>query len=465
MIRRWWRHVAAPTLVRRIMLAQMLLLTLLWCGFLTFVLMESLRSPGLLAGQKTYATILAVADELDGRPEARYKVLRQIDLALREDYGAGDDSELSTSLIVRSHGEVIYASDGAPLNVRNTRYDDTQRIHADGTIWRSRTLKSPDSDAEATLAIPADEWNFFIHINSRGYYILPLIVSLPFLVIPAWLSVRVALRPWSKVAREVASRGPRDLTPLQLVPKHEELRNMVDCINDLLARVRDSAERERAFIADAAHELRTPLAAMRINVEALQAHAATEQQRELLGGILSSGNRATRLVRQLLLLMRSETRAEAALRPVALTALVQERLAALSPLAAERGIELELDARDEVWVEGVREGLVSLIDNLVENAVKYSPAQARVEVDVRSTPEGARLSVSDAGPGIAPAMRERVFDRFFRDPDQMQSGSGLGLAIVQTVVLQHGGSVALDTSAEGGLTVTVTLPATAAASG
>ncbi|WP_343582937.1 HAMP domain-containing sensor histidine kinase [Herbaspirillum sp.] len=459
MMRRWWRSVTTPSLVRRIMLAQLLLLTLLWCAFLTYVLWESLRSPGLLSGTKVFDTVLAVTDELQDRPQARHEVLHQIDMALREDYGPGDDPNISSSLIVRSHGKVVYASAGAPLEVRNTRYDTNERIAVGERTWRSRTVRSPRSDAEATLVIPGDAWAFFIHINSRGYYVLPLLISLPFLLLPAWLSVRVALRPWSKVAREVAERGPHDLTPLQSMPKHEELRNMVDCINDLLARVRESAGRERAFIADAAHELRTPLAAMRINVEALQSHVADPHQRELLRGILNSGNRATRLVRQLLLLMRSETRTEAPLRPMALTALVQERLAALSPLAAEREVELELDARDEVWVDGAREGLVSLIDNLVENAIKYSPVRARVEVAVRMAAQGAQLEVSDAGPGIAPAMRERVFDRFFRDPDQTQSGSGLGLAIVKTVVRQHGGSIALETSAEGGLTARVTLPA------
>ncbi|MBO9536298.1 MAG: sensor histidine kinase [Herbaspirillum sp.] len=458
MVRRWWRRITTPSLVRRIMLAQLLLLTLLWCAFLTYVLWESLRSPGLLGGTKVFDTVLAVADQLEDRPQARNQILREIDLALREDYGAGNDSNISTSLIVRSHGKVIYASEDAPLGVRNTRYDTNERVAVGDRFWRSRTARSPRSDTEASLVIPGDAWTFFIHINSRGYYVLPLLISLPFLLLPAWLSVRVALRPWSKVAREVAERGPQDLTPLQSMPKHEELRNMVDCINDLLARVRESAGRERAFIADAAHELRTPLAAMRINVEALQSRVADAHQRELLRGILNSGNRATRLVRQLLLLMRSETHTEAPLRPLDLTALVQERLAALSPLAAEREVELELDARDTAWVDGAREGLVSLVDNLVENAVKYSPARSRVEVDVRVTAQGVQLGVSDAGPGIAPAMRERVFDRFFRDPDQTQSGSGLGLAIVKTVVQQHGGSVALDTSAEGGLAVTVILP-------
>lgn len=233
---------------------------------------------------------------------------------------------------------------------------------------------------------------------------------------------------------------------------------MVDAINVFLARVRESAERERIFIADAAHELRTPLAAMRINVEALQSYVSNETQQELLAGIVRSNSRAARLVNQLLLMMHSEARIDAVMQPVPLTTLIQERMAALEPLATERRIELEFVSDDEVWITGIRERLMSLIDNLIENAVKYSPEGGRVEVEIRSRDKATQLRVSDAGPGIRPELRERVFDRFFRDPNQMQSGSGLGLAIVNAVAQQHNSSVCLCTSSEGGLLVTVDFP-------
>jgi signal transduction histidine kinase len=233
---------------------------------------------------------------------------------------------------------------------------------------------------------------------------------------------------------------------------------MVDAINDFLARVRESAERERVFIADAAHELRTPLAAMRINVEALQSWVSSESQRQLLAGIVRSNSRAARLVNQLLLMMHSEARIDTAMEPVPLTSLIQERMAALEPLASGRKIELEFFAEDEIWIAGVRERLMSLIDNLIENAVKYSPEGGRIQVEVCSADKSAQLRVSDRGPGIPVELRERVFDRFFRDPNQLQSGSGLGLAIVKAVAQQHGSSVNLSTSAEGGLLVTVDFP-------
>lgn len=318
--------------------------------------------------------------------------------------------------------------------------------------------KSPPSDVEVTLFTPASGWNFFIYLNSRGYYILPLLVCFPFLLFPAWLSIRIAMRPWNKVVNEITLRTPDDLSPLKAVPGHRELRQMVDAINDFLARVRESAERERVFIADAAHELRTPLAAMRINVEALQSWVISESQQELLAGVIRSNSRAARLVNQLLLMMHSEARIDTEMETVPLTTLIQERMAELEPLASARRIELEFFAEDDIWIPGVRERLVSLIDNLIENAVKYSPEGGRIQVDVCIADGFARLRVSDAGPGIPVELRERVFDRFFRDPNQVQSGSGLGLAIVKAVAQQHNSCVNLSTSAEGGLMVTVDFP-------
>lgn len=298
-------------------------------------------------------------------------------------------------------------------------------------------------------------------INSRGYYLLPLLISLPFLLLPAWLSIRLAMRPWRKVAQEVAARGPRDLRPLAFKPPHGELAALVDNINALLQRVDASAARERSFIADATHELRTPLAAMRVNVEALQRQAHDPRQQELLDGILNSNSRAARLVGQLLRLTRSEVQAGTGEPPLpqVLDVLLQDRLAALSGLAQAHGVELELQAAVSLSVLGQRENLVSLIDNLVENAIKYSPRGASVMVSLHAQGNHAVLHVADQGPGIPPYLQARVFDRFFRAPQQVQPGSGLGLSIVASVVAQHGGTIALHRGNGGqGLLVEVCLP-------
>ena len=459
----FWRSLKAPTLARRIIIAQMLLLTLLWCLFLTFILWEDLRSPPILTGSETYETIFTMVDQMDDLPLARTEMLEAFSRALREGYGGGDDPALSISLIVRRDHAIIYASEGAPTGVTNSSYGKLQKIESEGRSWTSRTLKSADGKTEVTLITPAGSLNFFIYLNSRGYYILPLLVCIPFLLFPAWLSIRIAMRPWNRVVSEIALRTPEDLSPLNAVPKHKELRQMVDAINDFLARLRESTERERVFIADAAHELRTPLAAMRINVEALQGYISSERQQALLAGIIRSNSRAARLVNQLLLLMHSEARTDTVMAPVPLTSLIQDRMAALSPLAAERRIELEFYADDEFCIDGVRERLMSLIDNVIENAIKYSPEGGRVEVAVRTCDAFTQLRISDAGPGIPVELRERVFDRFFRDPNQIQSGSGLGLSIVRAVAQQHNSRVSLSTSEEGGLVVTVEFPSHTAA--
>jgi len=457
-MRNFWYRLRLPTLVRRMLVAQMLLLTLLWCFFLTFILLEDLRSPPILTGSETYETLFSLVESMEDRPQARNEVLAAFSKALREGYGGGEDPELAINLIVRKHNEIIFSSRGAPTEVKNSLLGEMQRVRTGDHTWTSRTLKSARSDLEVTLFTPAGSWNFFIYLNSRGYYVMPLLVCIPFLLFPAWLSIRIAMRPWNRVVNEISLRTPDDLSPLKAVPRHRELRQTVDAINDFLARVRESAERERVFIADAAHELRTPLAAMRINVEALQSWVISESQQELLAGIVRSNSRAARLVNQLLLMKHSEAHIDTLMEPVPLTTLIQERMAALEPLASARGIEFEFFGDDEIHVAGIRERLVSLIDNLIENAVKYSPEGGRIEVQLQSRDKSAQLRVSDAGPGIPVELRERVFDRFFRDPNQTQSGSGLGLAIVKAVTQQHNGRVNLSTSAEGGLMVTVDFP-------
>lgn len=298
------------------------------------------------------------------------------------------------------------------------------------------------------------------HMLDGGLVIVPIVISAMLLLIPAWLAARVVLQPWRKLSEEIAARGPSDLAPLSFGPRQQELRPLVHSVNALLERVREGAQRERRFIADAAHELRTPLSAMRVNVEALQRRVMDPGASELLDGMVQSGDRAARLVGQLLQLMRTDAVEDTrAWRPVRLDNLVAECLATLSSLPRPRNIELRLDATHPVMVTGDMESLASMIDNVVENAIKYSPSNGTVLVCVKSKEEQAVLTVIDEGPGIAPALHSRVFDRFYRSPGQTQSGSGLGLAIVKAAAEQHRGTVSLATGASGrGLRVTVALP-------
>ena len=458
MMGRFWVMLRRPTLVRRLMMAQMLMLTVLWSLAVAYVLFEGTGEASNVSRGVLHA-IISVADNLAEQPQRQEQSLRAIDEALREEFEMGKVPELAPRILVWRDGELVYKSPAAPSGIRSAGPDQMEVIYIKGQAWRSRSLT--EGTTRVTVLEVGGAWQFFITINSHGYYLLPLLISLPFLLVPAWLSIRLAMRPWRKVAQEVAARGPQDLRPLAFKPPHGELAALVDNINALLQRVDASAARERSFIADATHELRTPLAAMRVNVEALQGQAHDARQQELLDGILNSGNRAARLVGQLLQLTRSEVQAGAGelSQRQALDSLLQDRLAALSGLAQAGGIELELQASVSLSVPGQRESLVSLIDNLVENAIKYSPRGSSVTVSLHAERGQAVLHVADQGPGIAPALYARVFDRFFRAPQQAQAGSGLGLSIVASVVRLHGGTIQLHSGNGGlGLLVEVRLP-------
>ena len=457
MMGRFWAMLRRPTLVRRLMIAQMLMLSVLWSLAVAYVLLEG-TGENSNVGRGVLRAIISVADNLADQPARQQHSLGLLDAALREEFDDGDVPELAPRILVWRDGQLIYKSADAPSGIRSAGPEQMEVVYVKGQAWRSRSLT--EGATRVTVLEAGGAWQFFITINSRGYYLLPLLISLPFLLLPAWLSIRLAMRPWRKVAQEVAARGPQDLRPLAFKPPHGELAALVDNINALLQRVDTSAARERSFIADATHELRTPLAAMRVNVEALQGQTHDPRQQELLDGILNSGNRAARLVGQLLQLTRNEVQAEGGERlPQVLDLLLQDRLAALSGLALAGEIELELQAGVSLRVPGQRESLVSLIDNLVENAIKYSPRGSSVTVSLHAERKQAVLHVADQGPGIAPELYERVFDRFFRAPQQGQPGSGLGLSIVASVVRQHGGSIQLHRGNGGvGLLVEVRLP-------
>ncbi len=455
----WWRRWLRPTLGRRLLLAQMGVLTTLWTALLVAGIYMAHVHNELLDSEPIYQLAMAVAEDLAEQPGRQQHSLAALDTALRHEYGDGDeDRRFTPTLLVWQQGRLVFRSPTPAPTLRNRVTGKVEDIDEGGQTWRMRTLRSASGRTEVALMLPSFQ-ELLINLNTRSYYLLPLLISLPFLAFPAWWSVRAALRPLRRVSDELSTRGPGDLSALTYAPPHAELRPLVQDINALLARVRSSSERERNLIADAAHELRTPLAAMHVNVEALLHDGGEPRQQELLDSLLRSNQRASRMVAQLLQLMRSETEAPATVQQaVRLDLLLEDRLAALDALACRRPVELALESSEPMSVRGEREGLVSLIDNLVDNAIKYSPPHATVSVRLERQGAQAVLQVRDRGPGIAEPWRQRVFDRFFRVPDQSQNGSGLGLAIARTVAQRHGASITLQDAEGGGLLVRVTLP-------
>jgi two-component system, OmpR family, sensor kinase len=298
--------------------------------------------------------------------------------------------------------------------------------------------------------------------------LIPFALLLPVLVLVIWLAVGHALQPLQRLTSLVKARRVNALDALPDERLPEEVQPLVAALNDLISRLRAALERERAFMADAAHELRTPLTALHLQM-AMLARASGESERTAAMGTLSAGvQRAIRLVEQMLALARQEPRAESPRVAVRLDDLAREIVAELVPLADAGNIDLGVTAAQAVSLPADPEALRTLLRNLVDNAVRYSAAGGRVDVSVEAVPAasggGARLAVTDEGPGIAPEDRARVFDRFYRRAGTAPPGSGLGLAIVKAIADAHGASVALSDPASGrGLTVTVTFPPRATA--
>ncbi|WP_457420721.1 ATP-binding protein [Roseateles sp. P5_E7] len=284
------------------------------------------------------------------------------------------------------------------------------------------------------------------------------IFSLPLLLLPAWLIVGIGLKPLRSIAAVIENRSDQDLTPLP-VSTYRELSPLVTSINHLMARLRRRIEHEHEFLSDAAHELKTPLAAIQINAHLLQTRGDDARHAEASARLRDGVARANHLVQQLLTLERARSDAgdDEALPLLSLETLVRDRLAAAAPLAVQRGIEIDFHAEALCERPLHQETVWALVDNLIGNAIKYSPENGRISVLLKSRGDGGcSLSFSDQGPGIAEDMRQRVFERFYRIPGQAQSGSGLGLAIAERAAARNGAGIRLDAGPDGrGLLVTV----------
>ena len=286
----------------------------------------------------------------------------------------------------------------------------------------------------------------------------PFALLLPVLGFLIWIAVGRALQPLQRLTTLVKARRVDALDPLPNERLPDEVRPLVDALNDLLVRLGVALDRERAFMADAAHELRTPLTALHLQMGTLS-RAANETERDDAMGKLSAGmQRAIRLVEQMLSLARQEPRVETIRAPVPLADIARDVVAELVPLADAKQIDLGISNSQPAVVMGDPDALRTLTRNLVDNAVRYTPAGGRVDVSVENGGDGGQtlLKVVDNGPGIPPEERSRVLDRFYRRPGTSPPGSGLGMAIVKAIADTHGATLELDSGPDGtGLTVSV----------
>jgi two-component system OmpR family sensor kinase len=289
----------------------------------------------------------------------------------------------------------------------------------------------------------------------------PIAVMMPILMLVVWWVVSGSLEPVERVRSQVASRQADDLSPVSEAGLPDEVQPLVQELNLLFGRVKTAFDTQQSFVADAAHELRTPLAALKLQVQSLERADNGEARKVAIGRLTAGIDRATRLVEQLLVLARQEASAAggSAKRQVDLAELARRAVAELAGVAQARGVDLGVQEAEAASVEGQPDALHILLRNLIDNAIKYAPGGGTVDISVKRAPGAVTLSVEDSGPGIPPEERERVFDRFYRIAGSDAAGSGLGLAIIKSIAERHGATLALDKSERlGGLMATVTFP-------
>ncbi|MBA2961969.1 MULTISPECIES: ATP-binding protein [Ramlibacter] len=331
-------------------------------------------------------------------------------------------------------------------------------IEVEGTHYRVYALQTPEHTIQVAQNRDARQ------AVARGLAwraVLPVALLTPLLMAAVWWLINQALSPVERMRRQVAARPADDLSALPEAGLPEEVLPLVRELNLLFERVRGAFDAQRHFVADAAHELRSPLAALKLQAQAVR-RGADDASRDAAVQRLESGiERSIRLVTQMLVLARAEADAPGDARPVELQQLAREAVAEVLPQAHERRIDVGLATEREAQVRGRHDALLVLLRNLLENAVKYAPEGGRVDIAIEpAAGGGVALVVEDNGPGIAEAERARVFDRFYRTPDATGPGSGLGLAIVRTVAERHGATVDLGRSERlGGLRVEVRFPA------
>lgn len=331
-------------------------------------------------------------------------------------------------------------------------------MRIDGAQWRVFTLRAPSGHWYQAAELSDIRAEIAGEIASGT--LTPLLVALPLLALLVWAVIAWACSFLERVSGEIHARAADNLAPLAIRRVPLEIQGLVSAINNLLARLESALGRERQLIADAAHELRTPVAALRIHAENLRSATSEADRKQSQDRVEAGVARLERALAQMLTLSRVESEAANVARAaVDLRAVVRSRLDDLAHLVAERRLQPELRLA-AASVPGDLPAIEALVRNLLENALRYSPLGGKIAIELDVRDGQAVLVVEDAGPGIPTEARERVFERFHRELGTGVEGSGLGLAIVAQVLAAHRGSVQLDTSpALGGLRVRVTLPA------
>jgi two-component system OmpR family sensor kinase len=336
-------------------------------------------------------------------------------------------------------GRLIYHSPHEPPLPRFG--EGFQSANREGYTWRAFGMAQPERFVQ--VAQP----NFIredLALSLALRVIWPLALLIPTIVVIVLIVVARGLSPVRWLSKSLASRSPESLEPVAFdTPMPAELRPLVDALNGLLTRLNDASQAQRTFVADAAHELRTPLAALKLQIQGAIGDGSLQVDAATLAKIDGRLNRLIHLAQQLLSMAREDAAREAAIAPMSLRTLCEIRVSDFSLLAEAKSIDLGLELEgaqgeaDAFTIMGDIHALAVLVNNLIDNAIRHTPHGGRVDVTLRREGNGIALTVLDNGPGIPEAELERVCDRFYRCIGTSGQGSGLGLAIALRVAQRH----------------------------
>lgn len=358
---------------------------------------------------------------------------------------------------------LLRRSAGAPLAPLAEQRRGYAQRNVEGRAWRVfSTGTLPDGRSVQIAERLSDRRDI---LGALGTNLLwPMLLSLPLLAVAVLLAVRISLAPLTRLRTALEARGALALEPLPSADAPAEVRPLVAAINALLGRIDLALAQEKRCTADAAHELRTPIAALRAQAQVAIASSDARERRAALDATLAACDRMARLLEQLLTLARLDARDAAdggrgLQARVDLDALVRASMARIADGAPSRGDDLELRSAGPTAARAESTLIEVLLRNLVDNALRYSAAGTPVLVRLESAAGAPRLTVEDGGPGLEPASVARLGERFFRAAPEGPSGTGLGWSIVRRVTELHGARIAVDRSpALGGLRVQVTFP-------
>lgn len=412
---------------------------------LSVVLCSAIFIVALASGAFTFLSALDEAHELQD------STLTQITQVLKKTTPAlAGSSYISPAIAGDDDANVIVEFIGGKTTLPSARFqlappltEGFQTVTSGQNDYRVLvTALSPDLHVAVGQKTSArDEVAF----DSAVRTLMPFLILLLVLLLIVSDLVRKVFQPVSRLANEVYRRDEQDLTPLTYADIPNEVRPFVTGINRLLGKVEGAMETQRRFVADAAHELRSPLTALSLQAERLSHSTMSAEAQERLGTLRLGINRAKNLLEQLLSLARAQqlVSSQIALSHVSVQSVFRQVIEGLWPLAAEKNIDLGVADTQDATLHTDEVALSTVVKNLVENAVRYTPSGGRV--DLRLSTESGRviIDVEDNGPGIAQEKCDRVFDAFYRIEGSGQEGSGLGLSIVKSTILRLGGEVSL----------------------